>query len=268
MASIVKRAKNISKDRESLTDIRSSNSYHGDNVVTKEELINAFPNKKRAITDDLVNVINQSINDPEFQGESLFKVMISYQGILENANVSLVEYVNAIKFCSYLVTSEDNYTLAYVKTFSDRDFVRKRMNADTSSGMYKELTNAASRYSRSSLVTKILTLSQAPLELFFTGARFKAVGILAEIMKNSRLDRDRINAAKELLAATKGPENVKVELDIGVKGSSALEKLNEQLGTIAKNSLSELEKGTVTLDDLGGIKVPDDRDIIDVDVEE
>ena len=117
--------------------------------------------------------------------------------------------MNAIRFCAYLITMDDNYTEAYKKVFGDRDFVKERMHLPTDDPRYKELTSAASRYRNTSkLVTEILTLSQAPLDLMFMGARYKAIGVLADIMENGRFDRDKINAAKELLAATKGAEKM------------------------------------------------------------
>ena len=81
-------------------------------------------------------------------------------------------------------------------------------------------------------------------------------------MENGRYDRDRINAAKELLAATKGPENAKIELDVTVSESSAVQQLNDQLAEIAGRSLKHLEAGSTNLKELGGMKVIDD-DIID-----
>ena len=47
------------------------------------------------------------------------------------------------------------------------------------------------------------------------------------------MDRDKINAAKEFLAATKGPDDLRIELDIGVKEDSATQNLMDQLSAIA-----------------------------------
>jgi hypothetical protein len=81
-------------------------------------------------------------------------------------------------------------------------------------------------------------------------------------MENGKYDRDKINAAKELLAATKGPENMKIELDVGVSESSAVQQLNDQLAEIAGRSLKHLEAGATNLNELGAMKVTDD-DIIE-----
>jgi hypothetical protein len=230
--------------------------------LTIADVKQAMPKKKNFITQEAVDIINASLDDPEFQGESLLQTASIYEAVLKGARASVPEYLNAIRFCSYMVTNNSNYTEAYKKVFADRDFVKARVGLDTSDPKYAELTSAASRYRRTKLVTDILTASQVPLDLIFTGHRYKAIGVLAEVMENGKYDRDKINAAKELLAATKGADNVKIELDVGVSESSAVTQLNDQLAEIAGRSLKHLEAGSTSLKELGAMKVKDD-DIIE-----
>lgn len=234
-------------------------------LLTIEDVKLALPKKKNFITQEAVDIINASMDDPEFQGESLIQTASTYESVLRGARASVPEYLNAIRFCAYMVTNDSNYTEAYKKVFADREFVKERANLPTTSPKYTELTSAASRYRRTKLVTDILTASQVPLDLIFTGHRYKAIGILANIMETGKYDRDRINAAKELLAATKGPENVKVELDIGVSESSAVQQLNDQLADIASRSLKHLTAGSTSLKELGAMRVIND-DIIEGEI--
>lgn len=227
-------------------------------TVTIEDIQNALPSKKKYVTEEAVELVNRSLNEPEFQGEGLLKTAITYESVLQRNKASIVEYLNAIRFCAYLMTNDENFTEAYKKVFWDREFVQSRLNEPTESGKYKELTSAASRYRKSKLVVDILTLSQVPLDLMFMGDRYKAIGVLAQEMYTATHSKDRINAAKELLAATKGPENMKIELDVGVKESSAVQQLNEQLATIAAKQKSMLESGVTHLGELGAIKVKED----------
>jgi len=231
-------------------------------LLTIDDVKQAMPKKKNYITQEAVDIINQSMNDPEFQGESLIQTAATYEAVLRGARASVPEYLNAIRFCAYMTTNDSNYTEAYKKVFADRDFVKERVNLPTDHPKYGELTSAASRYRRTKLVTDILTASQVPLDLIFTGHRYKAIGVLAEVMEHGKYDRDRINAAKELLAATKGPDNMKIELDVGVSESSAVQQLNDQLAEIAGRSLKHLQAGATSLNELGALKVKDD-DIIE-----
>ena len=235
--------------------------------LTIEQVKKDMPLKKGIITQDAVDIINASLNDPEFQGESLVQTAAIYEAVLRGARASIPEYLNAIRFCAYMSTNSSNYTEAYKKVFSDREFVRLRRDLPTDDPRYGELTSAASRYRRTKLVTDILTASQVPLDLIFTGHRYKAIGVLADVMENGKYDRDKINAAKELLAATKGPDNVKIELDVGVSESSAVDQLNDQLAAIASRSLRHLEAGATSLKELGAMKVID-SDIIEGEVSE
>jgi hypothetical protein len=219
----------------------------------------AMPKKKNFVTQEAVDIINASMDDPEFQGESLLQTASTYESVLKNARASVPEYLNAIRFCAYLMTNESNYTEAYKKTFREREFVQSRLMLPTDSPKYTELTSAASRYRRTKLVVDILTASQVPLDLIFTGYRYKAIGVLAAVMENGRYDRDRVSAAKELLAATKGADNIKIELDVGVTESSAVEQLNNQLAEIAAKQLQLLQGGAATLGEFGAMKIKSDE---------
>lgn len=227
-------------------------------LVTIEDVQNAMPAKGKTVTQKAVDIINASVNDPEFQGESLLKTACIYEGVLKGARATLPEYLNAIRFCAYISTEQANYTEAYKKVFCDRAFVKERKGYATDHPKYIELCSAASRYRRTKLVVDILTASQVPLDMIFTGYRYKAIGVLADIMQNSKYDRDKINAAKELLVATKGSDNVKIELDVGVTNSNALEQLETQLQSIAATQKTMLEHGVSSLKDFGSMKVIED----------
>lgn len=223
-------------------------------LLTIDDVRKRFPDRKGAITQEIVDIFNASMNEAEFQGESLVNTAVTYEAVLQRNKVGIKEYLNAIKFCAYLVSMDDNFTEAYKRTFSDRKFVQDRLECGSTSNGYRELTSAASRYRKTKLVVDILTYSQMPFELMFTGYRYKAVDVLYSTMLTAKLDRDRINAAKELLAATKGPENMKIELDVGVRESSAVANLNAQLAEFANNSIKHLEASTTDLAKLGAMK--------------
>jgi hypothetical protein len=216
--------------------------------LTVDYLKKALPSRRNTITEELVDLINTANMDPEFQAESLTSTLITYEGVMTKHKASIKDYVYAVKFCAYLITEDDNYTEAYRRTFSDREFVSSKVGCKTDSADYQALTSAASRYRKNRLVTDILTLSQAPLDIMFTGYRYKAIGVLADLMMTAKYDKDRISAAKELLAATKGPENMKVTLDVGAGASTAIQDLNDQLSLMATRQQRLLEGGLSLVD--------------------
>ena len=233
--------------------------------VTLEEVKRVMPLKSSFITQESVDIINRSVNEPEFQGESLLQTASIYENVLKGSRSSVPEYLNAIRFCAYMMTNDSNYTEAYKKVFSDRTFVSSRVNLPTDSPKYAELTSAASRYRRTKLVVDILTASQVPLDLIFSGYRYKALGVLAEIMVEGRYDRDRVSAAKELLIATKGPDNIKIELDVGVKEDSALQQLNDQLNRVAATQHNLLSSNASNLEDFGSMSVKSSDEILEAE---
>lgn len=218
-------------------------------MITLEEVKNAMPVKGGFVTQEAVDIINSSVNDPEFQGESLLQTAAIYESVLKGSRASVPEYLNAIRFCAYMMTNEENYTEAYKRVFMDRDFVKQRMMLPTDSPKYAELTSAASRYRRTKLVVDILTVSQVPLDMIFSGYRYKALGVLAEIMVDGRYDRDRVSAAKELLAATRS-DSTKIALEIGPSAGavSMQEQLDKQLTALARNQQLLLEAGHSIVD--------------------
>ena len=222
-------------------------------VLTIEDVQKALPAKKGVVTQELVDIINASASEPEFQGESLMQTMVTYQNVMQKNSVGMKEYMNAIRFCAYLITMDDNFTEAYKRVFWDRDFVQARKDLPTDHVQYKELTSAASRYRRSKVVVDILTLSQVPLDLIFAGQRMRAIGVLASVMETGRYDRDRIAAAKELLAAT-APKDSKLTIDIGPAQSNAVKDLTEQLAIMAASQKRMLEGGVASLVDYGALK--------------
>lgn len=219
-------------------------------AITLEELKERFPAKKNTITEETVKLINDAMNDPQFSGEEFINTMLDYQNVLATSSASFKEYVNAIKFCAYLESTDFNITEAYKLARASDEFVKERMFAPTDSNEYRELTSRASTHHKSPLVRKILTQSDMPLHLMFQGARYRAVAVLAREMTDAEYSKDRIAAADKLLTHVKPPENQKIELDIGItsEAKSMHEMLNMQLSALATNQKRMLDAGYDLID--------------------
>lgn len=213
--------------------------------LTKEELIQKFPAKKASITDEVVDLINEVNNNPDFNGNEFIDTMVDYQGAMIDCRASIPEYINAIKFCAYLETTNGSATEAYKRARAADKFVQDRINAPANSQKYNELSSAASRYRKTPLVKQILTQSEMPLYLMFQKERYKAVAVLAEEMQEAMYSKDRISAADKLLTHVKPPENIQVELGIGpTKEAVDLHtELNTQLARLAANQKAMLDAG-------------------------
>ena len=233
-------------------------------LVTIEELQKKFPKKKNSITQKAVDVINATLTDPEFDSRLFVQDMLTYENVMHSTSLSMEEYVDAIRFCAYLQSTPDGVMEAYKRTFSHRESVSSRWNATPGTKDYSYLTSAASRYKDTPAVVKIMTQAMVPMHLLFAGLRYQAVNVLATEMTTAQYSRDRISAAKELLLAVKPPDNIKIDLDIGVKENNAIEQLNAQLATMASNSLVHLQAGTTDLNKLGSMRVVEDIEEVEV----
>lgn len=213
--------------------------------LTVNKLKELFPQKKNTITQELCDLINESQNDPEFNGAELVDTMVTYQNVMQTNSGSISQYLDAIKFCAYLETEADNITEAYKRTFPKRDFVIQRANAKAGSKEYNELTSSASQFRKRPMVKAILTQTDMPLYLMFGGARYKAVGVLADMMENAVYDKDKISAADKLLTHVKPPEGPQVELNIGVGDDAQKTNMSilTQIHQMAQTQHKRLMKG-------------------------
>jgi hypothetical protein len=226
--------------------------------ITIEELKTKFPKKKNSITQEGVDIINATLLDPEFDASTFIDDMVTYENVMHTSSLNINEYINVVRFCAYLQSNPDSLIEAYKRTFAHRDFVKDRWTATSGSKEYNELTSAASRYRASPGVVKVMTQAMVPMHILFAGMRYQAINVLATEMTTAMYSKDRISAAKELLAAVKPPDNIKIDLDVGVKENSAVQQLNEQLASFASNSMVHLQAGTTNLSKLGSMKVAED----------
>lgn len=213
--------------------------------ISKEEIALLFSkiDRKIEVTDEAVDIIHEAMNDPEFDGFKFSETMVTYQNVLEGGRGSLVDYLNAVKFCSYMESNEGNCTDAYIKTFWNRDFVQDRVNSPTGSPEYKQITSAATRYRKSKLVVAILTQSQIPFYILFQGYREKAMNRLVYEMDNAHLSKDRIAAAKEVLANSTPPDELQIKLDFGNSKENIVDRYEKAMQRMVEEQAKLISKG-------------------------
>lgn len=211
-------------------------------TVTVEELKKRYPSRARNITEDIVKLINDTNNDPNFNGNEFLNSLFTYESVMFNNSAGLKEYINAVKFVGYLMSEEDNYTEAYMKARCNDEFVKKAVGKDANSDEYKAVVAAASRYRKNKLVVDLLTQVQVPWDIMYAHAAHGAFRVLTNEMVNAPLSRDRINAAKTVLENVK-PNDMKIELEAGPGVTSMGETLSKQLLEVSAMQKKLLESG-------------------------
>lgn len=241
--------------------IESAKLVQSESSISKEELTSLLDktNRKVAITDEAISLISEAMNEPEFDGFKFVETLATYQTALDGTRGSLVDFINAVKFTSFLESYEGNLVQAYIKTFIHREFVQERMNAPTSSKEYKELSYSASRYRKSPLVVNILTQAEIPLYLLFQGYRYKAVNRLVYEMENAPLARDRINASDKLLTHIKPPENLQLEVNVKTNETNIVDKYEEAMRRKIEMQKQALAMGG-SIEDIINVKVIEEEE--------
>ena len=219
--------------------------------VTVDTLKMYFPTKSHTITQELADTINEAQNAPDRAIEGFMENLVEYRGVMEKCQASMKEYIRAVKFCAFLEFTDYNITEAYKLSRINDKFVKDRWDAPTDSPKYRELTSAASRYyNKTNLVKQILLQADMPWHILFQGAKYTAMSVLMKEVTEAAYSRDRIAAAKEILAAVKRPENQKVELEIGFNDTvkSFQEQFDEKMGKMAEMQLKRLQSGETIKD--------------------
>ena len=222
-----------------------------DDEVTVDTLKMYFPTKSHTITQELADTINEVQNAPDMAIEGFMENLVEYRGVMEKCQASMKEYIRAVKFCAFLEFTDYNITEAYKLSRINDKFVKDRWDAPTDSPKYRELTSAASRYyNKTNLVKQILLQADMPWHILFQGAKYTAMSVLMKEVTEAAYSRDRIAAAKEILAAVKRPENQKVELEIGFNDTvkSFQEQFDEKMGKMAEMQLKRLQSGETIKD--------------------
>lgn len=222
-----------------------------EDIVTVDMLKMYFPNKSATITQELADTINEAQNAPDMAIEGFMENLVEYRGVMEKCQASMKEYIRAVKFCAFLEFTDYNITEAYKLSRINDKFVKDRWDAPTDSPKYRELTSAASRYyNKTNLVKQILLQADMPWHILFQGAKYTAMSVLMKEVTEAAYSRDRIAAAKEILAAVKRPENQKVELEIGFNDTvkSFQEQFDEKMAKMAEMQLKRLQSGETIKD--------------------
>ncbi len=236
-------------------------------LMTVDRLKSLFPEKKRTINQQTVDIINNSINDPAFQANSFENSLVEFRNVMKRRSGSLIDYICALKYVAYLETGMKDLD-AFRCAFSHKDIVKKAIGKPATSPEYTVVSASSTRYRKSPMVQDIMTLADVPMYLLLQTSRYKAVGVLEDEMTNAPLSKDRIAAATSILQNIKEPDNKKIELEIGLsdEANAQIRSTDEKLTMIAEQQLKMLEQG-FSIEDVQQIHIKE-PDIVDAEVEE
>ena len=197
-------------------------------LLTLEQFQQALPDKmKKSVNQELVDSINQTLGDPE-SFEYYRNNLLSYTKVIQDGRFKIQEYINAVRYVSFTLMGCSNID-AYSRTFPD-----KIQRFSTQGVAAKDVASYVTAYNKSKLVNLIYEQSLIPSYVLNQDLYQKALNVQAELMVSAKSEKVRCDAANSLLTQLKMPEVKKVELDIGVKDSSAINALRETTMELVK----------------------------------
>lgn len=218
-------------------------------ALTMEELRKTLPEKmSKTVNQDLLDSINKVLDTPELF-ETYRDNFISYTSILNDGRFKIMDYVNAVKYCSHKLMGCTNLE-AFIKTFPDR--YNSYLANGTSS---KDIASYITAYNKNKLVNSIMEQSLIPSWVLNQDLYQKAINIQAELMVSANSEKVRSDAANSLLNHLRPPEVSKVELSVGLKKDSAMEDLKNTLTELALKQQQFIGAGVTQIKDVAQQKL-------------
>lgn len=208
--------------------------------ITDTEFLAALPTKYHSnLTPDTIDSINEILDDPEML-QTYRDNFISYTSILQNGKYKLIDYTNAIKYCSFKMAGLNNKD-AYIKTFPDR-YKQHKANGVAE----KTIDSYICAYNKNKLVTTILEQAYVPVWLINQDAVQKAINTLVGLVTTSNSEKIKMESSIGLLNHLKPPENKKIQLDIGMDGaSSTIAEMRQAMKDLVSVQAQQLSNGNI-----------------------
>jgi hypothetical protein len=209
------------------------------NELTMDVVRQVLPTKfARAITDENVAQWNLVTSDPDMAAYYR-ENFITYSKVLNEGKFTVDEYLNAVMYCSHRLAGETTKD-SYLRVFPHKaaEWLVKGVKTKTQ-GAY------VSMYNNTKLVRKIMEQSVIPIWVLNQDKAQAAINVLADLMDNADSEKVRSDSANALLNHLKKPDNLKVELDIGVKEGSELANLQKVMADLAQAQLAAIQSGGV-----------------------
>jgi hypothetical protein len=206
-------------------------------MLTKEVIQQAVPaNVKNAITDDVVNTLNNIVTDPVF-ADQYRQNFLSYTGVMREGKFKIEDYMSAVMYVSYKLMGDSNLE-AYGKTFPQR--YQALLAKGTSS---KDIAAYVSAYNKGKLVNLIMEQSLVPSWVLNQHLYQEALSVQAHLMNNAVSEKVRTEAANSILVNLKKPEALKAQISMEMADNSGMNELKNALQGLAAQQRELIQNG-------------------------
>lgn len=209
-------------------------------MLTIHEVERAIPKQMKInVSQEMVDSLNALSTDPE-AARNMRENFISYASVMKDGRFKLEDYVHAVAYVSYKIMGYTNRD-SYSRTFPGRYQTLVARGATD-----KDISAYVAAYNKNKLVNLILEQTLIPSYVLNQDLYQQALNVQADLMMNAKSEKVRTDAANSILTQLKKPETKKVELDIGIKDSSGMNELKDQLEKMALMQQELIRNGSST----------------------
>jgi hypothetical protein len=226
--------------------------------LTEDDVKRALPpNLKNAVTQNLVDTLNQISTDP-LVAENIRNNFVGYSSILKDGKFKTEDYVHAVAYVSYKLMSYSNED-AYMRTFPQR---YASLLAQGKSK--KDISSYVSAYAKGKLVNLILEQSMVPTWVLNQDLFQRALNVQAELMTTAFSEKVRSDAANSILTHLKKPEKMNGQINLDIAESNSMKDLKNMIAQLAENQQKAIAAGEMKTVDVAAQRLIDREGAEDV----
>lgn len=211
-----------------------------DVVLTVDVLKAVMPKRqKHNINQSLVDELNKLVVDPEAR-EAFRENIIGYTSILQDPNIKLNTYIQAIKYVSYKLLGYTNQE-SWMKTFPVR--YQRLIDLGKDAGFIR---STVACYNRNQIVNKILEQTMVPNWIVNHDSWQKALNTQVTLMVTAESEKVRTDAANSVLTHLAQPEVTKLTLDIEVRQDDSIRQLRDATLELVAAQKLNIQSGAMT----------------------
>ena len=206
-------------------------------MLTKQEIAKALPpNLKSAVTDQLVDMVN-NITQDQMAAENIRENFISFAHVMKEGRFKTEDYLNAVAYVSYKHMGLSNKD-AYFKVFPSR---HAHLVAKGTSE--KDIAAYVAAYHRGKLVNLIMEQSLVPVWIVNQDLFQRALNVQADLMMNAASEKVRSDAANSILTHLQKPKDSVTNINLDLRENSGMQELKDTLSQLAQGQRSAIEGG-------------------------
>ena len=206
-------------------------------MLTKQEIAKALPpNLKSAVTDQLVDMVN-NITQDQMAAENIRENFISFAHVMKEGRFKTEDYLNAVAYVSYKHMGLSNKD-AYFKVFPSR---HAHLVAKGTSE--KDIAAYVAAYHRGKLVNLIMEQSLVPVWIVNQDLFQRALNVQADLMMNAASEKVRSDAANSILTNLQKPKDSMTNINLDLRENSGMQELKDTLAQLAQGQRSAIEGG-------------------------